>query len=66
MFEMMLGSGKRKSNVIGSGGPEVNVSPFPAKGMFVAEITAASFVTGLELADAIGLTAGIAMADGDG
>lgn len=46
---------------IGSGGPEVIIGT--PKGDFLGEVTATSFVTAAQLADAIGLTAGTPMAD---
>ena len=48
MFEIMLGGGKSKTG---------------GAGMFVGEVPASEFITGVELATAIGLTAGTPMAD---
>lgn len=61
MFEMMLSGGKGKGGGIGSGGPEVIIGV--PKGDFLGEVTASSFVTGPQLADAIGITQGTPIAD---
>lgn len=61
MFEMMLSGGEGKGGGIGSGGPEVIIGV--PKGDFLGEVTAASFVTGPQLADAIGITQGTVIPD---